>query len=1606
MNSHDIINKLITNACLRSQLVADSAIDSLIRLSRKNPNLIIDHIENFLKSPQKITVRLLNIYCLLFRSLIDQQNPINENHEILNSTENPNHEIESNIEMKNESNIESEPLSEKQITLCKIFKSLHSLYNKVKSIECFQEWDQLCKEFITSSGIAKNVFEKAIPMKSVCSFITLNYCAEFATDEILNRLKNCFDQLIYINSYYYIRLISKLAEKATQPSNFLSFNFKFVLTHFLENPNDLNSLECLQFIIKNISPSACLLNIHQYVKKLCEINLSNQNFTNFEEKQKIIITIENLLLAFCFDTEILKDTIEFLLRNASITFSNENPTHNTTSNNQNMNLNSQNSLNLSFSELNLTGFPIDSFSVSQRCLSEVYLASVENLINLCENNIDVILSILLMNIDTQRSTLIFNIILEMIYSPNIKLTEEQMLMLISSISAVTSKKLINSSLCKLSIELLKYPVLAETDVIALATYLVNASLSMKNSFYLTQIVSINPTYHQIVFELLTEFLFDESKIALLPSLLQIIDIFIMNSNNENLQITNLENINENSQELNKKKFAVHQNPEEEDNSEKMLHPLVPILMKKSINEKSLFLLRILSCLMSLGSTNSFVPAMIRNLSIFFDFTFPLAFDEIKILLDSVSRCINSNSEFPSIIMSLLSNIMKLINDRQFRISLCSAIIHDVDVGTIAGHCQHCLHIFDTIVPFLPVDVAAANIEKIFKVINFDLHSTTTDKNDSVLYSFASVLGSISGRNEALILPLIKTWRTMKSNVSFPVGKRNLPIPFHFIASTLAYVARDIDVPILMKTANTELFPLLIQLMKKKEVHPSYCLNALIELCKRLTFHKVPSNFVLKEFDFLFKYVLNIFLNYKQKQMFVPCLAAFRYLIQVPPCLNATQRGVLREKVVIPSFIIFAMNDNLMFTELRGLLLAILCVIPDSSTLMALLGSLMPNISHHDVLYLVWRILTLFNNNSSESNSSIKFYKNVDIQRIPILPKIIADLIGASYNEDERNTAQQCINVIYRIDRNTKDNSQPINNFPLSSLTKNLQQNVSNENIDIKEIEIKDSYEIGQILNMFNKQELASVVTYAIEGMKKNHNFAIQYSFVLSQVLKHTGNQLTEFREGLITDIVQGTIESSAEFIQELILHFPDLFVKIVLHTGYKYSTTTVVSKLFSEIQCIEFFLQQLCILLLEIPDDDNLIGQIFFFISFLFDSKPEDEYLIPKIHIYQVISSLLIYGFSARMFKQNELYLPSIYQILFDKQQKNSLVNEKQVHLFQQMFYKCIHKEKIDSKIDYSNIGIKSEKYFDYKEAIDLLIDDDKSLLVDVMNFLMSTCQLNQYKVSSGIAMFCGEVLNHLDDLSEKSAITNLYFSTLLSFVSLFDNLTCIVALNEITKLFQKPELLQSFPIQYVSRVFQVSLKMCSSESSKVISSIIVCMFQCCSIFNDKITKKMDDILFEIISEIFKKDFFNDICEQFIDSEKINSNKELNQNINMPNLLIKIIKDENEFSYKYKILYNLLEHHPNEKIAKVSTNNIKDIKIEIDDKNNDIIRSIFQKCIDSSINWMIGASLNMMKTLSFEVLQEFSENIFSLLDHSDDFVSSSAASIIPELLPLSNNSRE
>lgn len=1708
---NSILVDLFNNTLSGPDSLKKASQSAMKTISHQNPNKMIEFVDLSIQNSQEITPDILNLFCRLFLESLKEL-----------------HNSDNQFPFNDELNL-------------KVFASLQFYCTKVSG--SFQLWDDLSKLFITAPSIAKALLPLVLNPASLASefsYIILYYCTNFMYEEIifaldllLFRKNNKFPNLITAGPHFYFRFLSNLCKNhlVLQNSNdayqsyvslFLSAQFPSLIQFFLDNPFDINCFNCISQLFNVIYPSACPLHLRIYVARICnEMTLSNI------KSIKHLIHVQSLLIEFSatHDSKILKMTVEFILKSMSDAYIIEYQKH------------------VRNNPRPVSVFPIDATEMDPSFTSsQLFTSSVENLTKLSFSTkfkshcSSVVISCLLEGIDNQRSSIVFKTISALLHSSNdlsspktdselmIKFNDEEILMIISSITAATTKKVPDPSLCRLSLDFLKLPskYISETEVNALTNYLIKASLLMHNSHYLLQIVSADKSHHHQIFTIIAESLFDETKLSLIPSLLQTLNLF----------------------------GAIFNQGDPSNNDEQ--HPLVPFLFKKSIKDKSLFLLRLLSCLISLGAIHPFVPSMINILSIYFDFTFPLAFSEIKLILDAVTKRINSlhpetqlqlqctkldasnkfslssdnannAGEFASIIMSLLSNIMKLINDSQFRISLCVAVIQDVEMNQYQRHNQNCLWIFDTIIPFLPFDVSSTSIDKLFAIIsfypdqisnqassikaegpllrNFPSFQTLVDESNNqenttmTLTVFADVLGSISGRNDQLMHPIITKWKSMKSNSSYLVGKKQQPIPYTFIAMALASISREAEVHNLLEIANSDLFPLLIYLMKRKsnDLHFTFCLNALIELCARLTFHKVPLSFTLlpdksaSNVDFIFKYIINLFLSNKQKSMFIPCLAALRYFIQVPPCLTSSQRTVIREKVITTNFISLIIDDpdQQLFSELRGLILGMVCALPETATLVSIICSLMPLCENKGVISLLWRSFSIFeaarlkNIEAPDNLAQIKFYKHVEVGKIAFLPKIIADLLCSYYtfyqkDQDTSSKALQSIYLIFRIDRNIK--TEIISILTVSDLAK-------------------------YVLNELSQPELDSFLTYSLDGMKKHNASAVNYSFVVSQIMKYAvGKEKltvltyqieqicadsislshTDTMKQLSLSILQAndicrTLSNLSErkspefpslfFVHQLIIHYPDIFVQKLIHFGFSELTCLYLSKAFGEETgiCVELLIQQLCLMLFEITKDEQhkYLSSILFFIGYvLISSTKRNSFTIPLVHLYQIICSLLIFGFSAKQFDATEnLYKDEFIQTgnsttkcPSNNPQLASQIPEK--HLFICILGIALYKlkttqanetndiisfneekhdkdsilketsgqtptinEKDEIHSQFDPLSFKADKSF--KEVLSLLINRKENyLLIDMLDFFMSSLPLKFSQVSSGIAVFCGEVLNHFSNLfdsNEKhSEILNLYFKTLLSLSSSFDEFTYLVSIGEITKFIRRTDLLIStdvndvnpiFSYVYLSRILRIILKRLATDivsklsgetTNNFLIATLLCLKQFVVSFQSNLNTELTNSIFSIIFELLKS--FGVKYTKLI-SEIIvligNSQASEDKEIHIDHV-------------KLFVLNQIITCRPLNNITDETTSEIpKDHQEEQEhiyhtfdvDKDKESVCFVLDLFLASNVPSLISSTLLLLRDSTYDwIVPQYIPIIAKFLQHQNEIVAE-AATLIIESLP-------
>lgn len=1342
-----------------------------------------------------------------------------------------------------------------------LFNSLQARLVSSKDNSLLDIWDNICSNYIDSELITQKISN--FHLNSPYVLITLMYASKFISNKIATEIDSVKEIPISISPRYFIKFASELAQNITFPSQFLSKSFITILYYNVEHTSAEN-IEALINIYNSLYPHVCLLYAQKYINILTQ--------TPMNSSTEILLSTIKLLCLLCNEQTNIKPVIDYIIHLMYIII------HEERKNDRNIN----------------RIFPIEATEIPPSCVNVVFTSMIAAMVTLCKVYSDLMLKFLFSGLDNTHSPVVFITLCQIMHS--YQFSEEQLKKIIGVITLSTQKHSPSASLCQVCIDLLQLEFVSEENVKVMVSYILNSTMVMNNAHFFLQLAGIHENYIVIVFDYLCEYIFDDQKIPLLAPLSQTLNLLMVRRSKNH-------------------QFSVHESPDDEANVS--LHPLVPILMKSSISEKSLYLLRILSSLMSLGALHPFVPAMLSNLSIFFDFSFPLAFEEIHNILENVTRCINSSSEFPSLIMSLLSNIMKLINDLQFRISLCTAIFHEIEAHSFTLHTQNCLSIFSTIVPFLTQELASADIKRLFACIPFD--------DISMSNAFAEVLGVISASDEQLVLPYIVKWRTMKSNAAFLVSQKNVPVSYQFICMTVTSVARNIQIKTLTDRLSTDFFPIIVGLMKRKEIHPFICFSALSEICQRISFRR--SNLAIQS-DFFFKYIINN-INIKQRPYLHQLIQALRYLIQVPPCITVDQYVMIKEKLLIPQIINLCASDKPLFIELRGLLLAILCVMPHTKILCSILQQLLPLIDHHYVLSMVWRMMSLLDAANSDENGSVQFYQKVQLSEIPNLMKLVVEILSASYNESNSKQSVKTACALLKISK------------PETKVTEDLQEFIESLSAD----------------------DIRSMTVSLIELMHNNKARSVNYSFVLGKIIQFDPKCLTaNAHEKLCHDLLIEQVTGSTEFVEELLLINPEVFVKHILIAGVSNATYNIITSVFTRNECFENIIQQLCILLLEIPDDERGM-QIISLIGQLVNSKIS----IPMIHLYQIVASIIIYGFAARFYEEtSNLFVSELRNLASLK----NFVSCKQTNARQKYFQ--VLSLTLNSKFGINEIPRDATQLFNV--IFPCLMDKDQSLFLDVMNFLMSTCQINRAQVSSALAMFCGEVLLFMSEYSDKSALFNLYFSTLLSFGPLFDSLTCICCLNEIIKMIERKDIdISKFPPQYISRILQVLFKRSTSNDNDIINTVITTLLQFCCSFADVLTDKLHEFIFGILIEFMKLGAFSfrktpiDIIECLIKNQ--------------------LVSELEHFSIRYKTLYSLISFHPDTKI----NSKINQIEVEINESDTCVVLNMF---FESNVPWMLASAISFISSKGISILPTFIDKMIQMIDHPNDDVASRAAAIM------------
>jgi hypothetical protein len=357
------------------------------------------------------------------------------------------------------------PFVDKDLSL-QIFLRLQSMNLASKSTDIFTAWDSLCTEFITSVEIAKAACD--IELRTPIALITYTSASVFVADEIAQRLEKATN-ILPIHPRCFIRFVDSLAAKATVCSQFLSAAFGWIFQYFCETPS-LEVIHALLTVFKTIRPLASPTLAHQFANRLCEI------LPTFSED--ILVAALPLLEAFCTDSEIIKRSVETILLLG-------NATSQTT-------------------EITQT-FPILTTDLSKRSLSPSFTAGLAMLVSLCRKPAPTphtVISAVLSAMDRPSQAVGF-----LALSPiltQVTLSVEQRLMILSSLSALTSKRVYEPALSQLALELLRMESLSEQDATAMTAYLVNSALTLGNGYFVTETVHVHTSQISVVYDFLSD----------------------------------------------------------------------------------------------------------------------------------------------------------------------------------------------------------------------------------------------------------------------------------------------------------------------------------------------------------------------------------------------------------------------------------------------------------------------------------------------------------------------------------------------------------------------------------------------------------------------------------------------------------------------------------------------------------------------------------------------------------------------------------------------------------------------------------------------------------------------------------------------------------------------------------------------------------------------------------------------------------------------------------------------------------------------------------------------------------------------------------------------
>ena len=1270
-----------------------------------------------------------------------------------------------------------------------VFLTLQRLLVTSRKKEILDKWNEVCQGFITSSEVAEAVCQSEIDCSAV--LLTLLHAAKFAADFVASRYESVGSNEMFVNPGLFTRVAMEVAKNATKGSPFFSACFVAIFNFFVENPR-AELLEAITLIYERIAPNPCPVRSGLFVAKLCEIGPSLES--------SMVTSLLELLPSLVFDVEVMKKVIDFILNLMQSVYVKE-------------------TLRIEHE----VGFPVNAMEMPPSCGSPVFSVCLSTIVKLCKKMPELVLTVLLSSFDNAQRSVGYMALSHLLRQTT--LSKEQSMMVLYSATAATGKRFYNLALSQLCLDIMQLLEISEREVIALVSYVAEGAIVIRNAHYLMQVVSTDEAHLMTVFNLLADFLFDDSKVSLMPALAQALHLLSIRMVGETPVETTMEST-----------------PEAEDlANSKAAHPLVKVFLKRSISEKSFYLLRMLSSLMSIGALHPFVPAMLSNFEVFFEAVFPLAFAEIKVILDSATRCINSSSEFPSLVMSLLSNIMKLLNDRQFHIALCSGIMHEVEQNLYTKHTQNCLEIFGTIEPFLPKDVASVNITKLFQVVPFD--------DSNVVETFAGLFGTISGNNYALVVPILQQWAQMKTNTGFLVGPGKIPIPYVFICTVLGNVVREMAFDILIQQANGLLLKLMESIIRKKDVPPAPVLTTLNELSMRLGFQRLEQGkFVLKGFDMFLKYIIQTIGLFKQPQIQKKCVTGLRLLIQVPPCITPKDLPSIAEKVLAADFLQSWLTNPHMFSELRSLILALICVMPDVHILCFLLKTIVPFSENVEVLSLVWRLVSLYHGYANGEDSVIKFFRPVKGGKIDSFLPLITDLLAASYSDcSEAKYALTAVCLMIQIDRGVPPK----------------QQNTES------------------IFEILDDRDVTEMIGYTLATLRRcRPYFYPNYTHVLSILWSFKADALNPSQIGaLIDDILTEKITASPDLIQKLLLADPKAFFIGLLRVGVNEHSMAVVSKTLTETKCVECLSVEAnkCILRL-FREPQKVLHIISLFKQMM------NLCQIPQFHLFHMACSLIVLGIAVCEFSQvSGLFVKEIMSIA--REWNVPPCPKLDMEAFSDVWQSVLRAIQPDTS---------SETAFtatSIQDVIRNLIELNESLLIDVFNVVMSEVDFANPILTSSVCLFSGEIVLQMKTYSASSRLFTLCFSAMLSFGQLSDDFTCICCLNELTKLLQKPGLTAStFPAQSASMILQVMLKRCTVESKLIIDVIPICLAQFCETFSDGIDEKLTELIFTIIVESLRQTQF--------DTE-----------ITFYTVLEALLKNE-QSSKKYKALYQILRMRP------------------------------------------------------------------------------------------------